>query len=205
MGIIKNNKQFTTFNKYSNKKLKSGFYNSLVFFGEEQNLCNVNISNHLLGKRDNFYVVNPEHHVEMLKRATKFVYEIAKKNKILYVNNSINMQFDGIIKTFSYRSDQFIILNRWPSGVLTKNPNLKVGAIFIFDPKQNYFTIKESIKLGIPTISLNNINSSNLETVYPIMCNNLQGDSLFFNIILLSHFILEGKFFEFFKNSSKKH
>jgi ribosomal protein S2 len=194
----------TQLKTHSNKTLKVGFYKSLVFLGEQKNLCNVNVRSHLLGRKNDFYVVNSEHHIEMLKRAIRFFYEVSKKKKILYVNDSINVQFDGIIKAFSYRASQIVIVNRWPCGVLTKNSNLKLGALLIFDPKKSYFTIKESTKLGIPIVSLNNVNSTCFETTYPIICNNLQGDSLFFNLTLLSHFILEGKLLAFLKNSTKK-
>jgi ribosomal protein S2 len=202
MGIIFKYKKSKNFDKYSNKKLLAGFYKSLVFFGEHKNLCNVTMYAHLLGQRNNFYIVNSDHHIEMLKRAGKFCYQLGKiDKKILYVNDSTNLQFDGIIKAFSYRSAETSVTGHWPCGVLTKNVNLKIGGLLVFDPKKSYFSIKEALKLGLPVISLNNINSNSFETMYPIVCNNLQGDSLFFNIVIINHSILEGKLFQYYKKT----
>lgn len=204
MGIIYKYKKLKNLDQYSNKNVRAGFYSSLIFFGEQKSDCNVNVHIHLLGKRGGFCIVNSEHYIEMLKRATKFFHELAKKQKkILYVNDSLNTQFDGIIKAVSYRSNNTAVIGRWPCGILTKNSNLKIAGLVVFDPKKSYFAIKESTKLGLPIISLNSTNSNPLKVMYPIICNNLQGDSLFFNIVILSHFFLEGSFFAFLENARK--
>lgn len=203
MGIVLKRKQFKSLNKYSNKKLRIGFYKSLVFFGEHKSICGVSMYPHILGQRNHFYIINAEHHIEMLKRAAKFLYKLSQSNnKILCVNDQTNLHFDGIIKSFSYRTSGIHIIGHWPGGILTKNINLKIAGLLIFDPKKSCFAIKESIKLGLPILGLHNINSNIFETMYPIVCNNLQGDSLFFNTMILNQCILEGKLYYYFKKQN---
>lgn len=83
MGINHNFKTHINLNKYANQKIKIGFYNSLILFAEQKTTWNSETSAYSLGKRQNFYLINPEIQFEMLKRIKKFSYEIAKK-KVKY-------------------------------------------------------------------------------------------------------------------------
>lgn len=205
MGINYKFQTLTNLNKYSNKNLKTGFYNSLILFGEQNKNWNSNTSNYLLGQRANFNVINPESQIEMLKRIKKFSYEIAKKKgKVLYVNESTNNKFDGIVKFFSYKAGQVFIVGRWPCGFITKNNSLEIAVILLFNPSKSHFPIKEANKLGIPLISFNDLNTNVLKTMYPLVLNNLEGNSVFFSSLVLSNSILEGKLFEFTKKISKE-
>jgi ribosomal protein S2 len=200
MGINYKYKTRTSLNKYSNKDVKTGFYNSLILFGDRKTNWNPNTSNYLLGQRDDFNIINSEIQLEMLKRIKKFSYEIAKKKgKVLYVNESTNAKFDGILKFLSYRAGQIFIGGRWPCGLITKNNSLEMGAILLFNPCKSEFPIKESNKLGIPIISFNSLHTNVLKTMYPIILNNYEGSSLFFSTLILTNSILEGKLFAFTK------
>jgi len=182
----------------SNKRVKSDFFTTLSFWGQKSNLLKTNISLHLLGKRDNFGIINVEHHVEMLKQAVKFSRKINEvKGKILFVNNPIDSKFDGIVKTLASRVGEPCFTGKWVSGTLTKKLNLDYKAIIVLNPKKSVFLIKETKKIGVPTISLCDSDSDIFDIMYPILCNNSKGDSLMFCLIILSNAILEEKLYYF--------
>nr|YP_009476623.1 ribosomal protein S2 [Chroomonas placoidea]AVM81116.1 ribosomal protein S2 [Chroomonas placoidea] len=204
MGITYNFKRSVNSYKYSNIKIKVGFYSSLISFSEQTVEWNSDTSAYLVGQRENFNIINPEVQLEMLKRIKKFSYELAKKKgKILYVNEAANCKFDGIVKFLSYKAGQNFVVGRWPCGLITKNKSLDVSCILLFNPSKSKFPIKEGNKLGLPIISLNNLGMSISKTMYPIICNNIEGNSAFFSVLLLSHSILEGNLFEFTKKHLK--
>lgn len=74
----------------------------------------------------------------------------------------------------------------------------------LFNLNKSKFAIKEANKLGIPIISFNSLNLNISKTMYPIICNNLEGNSLFLTTLILSNSILEGKLLEFTKKHLKK-
>lgn len=206
MGInyyLKHSKELKSRN--SNKNIKNDFFTTLSFWGNKSNLYNTNLNIHLLGKRDNFGILNTEHHIEMLKRTIKFSREISKiDGKILFVNDQINTKFDGIIKTVSLRSGESYCIGKWVGGSLTKNTlKLPYKTMVVYNPKKSVFLIKEANKLGLPIISLCDINVDILETMYPILCNNSNGDSLLYFSLILSNSIIEGKLFYFAKQILK--
>ena len=198
MGINYNFKTLPSLHKYQNQK--TGFYNSLLVFGEQQTSWSSDTSMYLLGEHAKFNIINPEIQVELLKRIKNFFYEISKKEgKMFYVNEPTNNRFDGIIKFFAYKAGQVFLTGKWPCGLITKNKSLHIKSILLFNPIKSAFPIKEANKLGIPIISLN-MNIS--KTMYQIIVNNLEGNSIFFSTLVFSHSILEGKLFAFIK---KKH
>lgn len=200
MGVIFKLKTIKSLTNYSNKVIKLTFYSSLVFWGNQENSWHPNITIHLLGKRNKISVLNPDHQIEMLKRTTKFSYEVARtQGSILFINNPLNSRFDGLVKAFSFRSDQPFFIEKWKCGSLTKKTILSYSSLVMFNPQKNPFSIKEANKLGIPLISLSNVDSDLSRTMYPILCNNLQGDSLFFNSYILCNAMLEGKLYKFIK------
>lgn len=187
--------------KYSKKNIETSFYTSLILFTEQKKVINQSVAIHILGSRSNFNIINPEHQIEMLRRTTKVCYKISVKTRILFVNTQISTKFDGIIKTLAYRAGQNFVIGRWPSGLLTKRICFKIGGLFLFNVNESYFAIKEANKLGIPVIGISGLNYNVNKIMYPIFCNNLQGDGLFFTAFTLSNSILEGKLFGFIKKS----
>lgn len=182
--------------KDSNKKIKSDFFATLSFWGNKSNLSKTNISLHLLGKRNNFGIINVEHHIEMLKQAVKFSRKINEaKGKVLFVNNPIDSNFDGMVKTLALRVGEEFFTGKWVSGSLTKKLELDYKAIIVLNPKKSFFTIKETKKIGLPTISLCDTDSDIRDIMYPILCNNSKGDSLLFCLVILSNAILEEKLY----------
>lgn len=192
--IIKN-KKFSV----NNQNLKLSFFTTLSFWGTYHIKTNSMLNSFLLGKRYGFTILNAEHHVILLKRATKFLFEL-KKNKqtILFVNEPINRTFDGIIKALAFRALQPCVIGKWPKGLLIKKKKLQYSLLF-FNPNKSFFSLREANNTGIPIISLNGLDNQFLKTMYPIFCNNLQGDSIFFNSFLLSNAILEGHLFHYVK------
>lgn len=200
MGVVYKLKTIKSLTSHSNKIIKLTFYSSLVFWGNQENSWYPNITIHLLGKRNKISVLNPEHQIEMLKRTTKFSYEVTRtRGSILFINNPLNSRFDGLVKALSFRSGQPFFIEKWKCGSLTKKTTLPYSSLLMFNPQKNPFSIKEANKLGIPLISLSNVDADLSRTMYPILCNNLQGDSLFFNSYILSNAMLEGKLYGFIK------
>jgi ribosomal protein S2 len=186
--------------KYSRKAIENSFYTSLIYFAEQNKTINASVAVHVLGRRDNVNIVHPENHVEILRRTTKILYKIGTNSKVLFINTSTASKFDGIIKSLAYRAGQNFIVGQWPSGLLTKSKYFKTGGLLMYNSKQSYFAIKEANKLGIPTIGISSLDYNINKVMYPVFCNNLQGDSLFFTAYLLSNSILEGRLFGFIKN-----
>jgi ribosomal protein S2 len=193
MGIINFKKLNLQNDNKSNKTIKNSFYLTLAFFGNKKTISNT--LSFFLGKKNSFSIINSEHHVEMLKRTIKFCRETGKTNKkILFVNDQINTKFDGIIKVFSKRSGELCHTGKWLGGFFTKSvTKLIYKAIIIYNSQKNVFLIKESNKLGLPMISLCNSHYNILETTYPIICNNSNGNSLLYFSLIISNSIIEGK------------
>lgn len=186
----------------NNQSFKKSFYTTLIFWGTYNVKTNVILNNCLLGKRYGFSILNAEHHVMMLKRATKFLFQLTKYGqKILFVNEPLNQNFDGIVKSLAVRALQPFIVGKWPKGVLVEKKMLQYSILF-FNPNKSNFAVREANKIGIPLISLNSLDNEFLKSMYPIFCNNLQGDSIFFNSFILSNSIIESQLFNFIK---KKH
>ena len=203
MGIIyklkeikKNNKNQITVN---NKILKENFYNTLIFWGTYNLKASAVFSRFLLGKRYGFSILNVEHHTILLKRAAKFIFELKKSGqKILFVNEPINQNFDGIVKAFAFRALQNCFVGKWSNCFFIKKKSLKYSVLY-FNPNKSLFSLKEANSIGIPVISLSNLDNEFIKSSYPIFCNNRQGDSIFFNSFILSNSIIEGQLFGFVK------
>lgn len=184
---------------FNNKFLQKSFYTTLMFWGTYNIKTNVILNNCLLGKRYGFSILNAEHHVMMLKRAAKFLFELTNYGqKILFVNEPLNQNFDGIVKSLAFRSLQPFITGKWPNGFFIKKKKLRYSILF-FNPNKSIFSLKEANKTGIPIISLNSLDNEYLKSMYPIFCNNFQGDSIFLNSFILSNSILEAQLFSFIK------
>jgi ribosomal protein S2 len=185
----------------NNQVLKVTFYTTLIFWSTYSVKTNAIFNNFLLGKRYGFSILNAEHHIMMLKRATKFLFKLKNYGqKILFVNEPLNQNFDGIVKALAFRSLQPVITGKWPNGFLIKKKSLKYS-VFFFNPNKSTFSTKEANKVGIPIISLNGIENDAFKSMYPIFCNNLQGDSVLFISFILSNSIIEAHLFRFIKKN----
>lgn len=188
-GINKNSKKHDIVN---NKILKTSFYTTLMFWGTYHTKTNAMLNNFLLGKRYGFSILNSEHHVMLLKRAAKLLFELRKYDqKILFVNEPLNQNFDGIIKTLAFRALQPYSIGKWQNGFFLKKNHLGYS-LLLFNPNKSIFGLKEANRVGLPIVSLSGLDNQFLRTMYPIFCNNVQGDSVFFNAFVLSNSIIEG-------------
>jgi ribosomal protein S2 len=181
----------------TNKKIKTNFYLTMCFFVNKVNISN--ILQKFLGKRHKFGIIRCENHIEMLKVTIKFLNSITQtEGSILFINDNLNIKFDGIIKLFSMRSGEIFYTGKWFGGGLTKKKdNLLYKTIIIFNSKKSYFLIKEVNLLGLPIINLCDINT--LNATYPIICN-FNGDSILYFSLIISNSIIEGKLFYFINN-----
>lgn len=201
MGVNHSLNKYRNSRRISNKHVKTTFHVTLASSVEVKGSWNADMAVYLLGTKNNFCVFNLEHQVDMLKKASVFLHEIAKKNaKILIVNDSKHRKFDGMVKNLVFRSGQHCTFGKWSCGRFTKDIKNAFQCVIVLNPEQSYFTVKEVNKLGIPLISLNNVDSSIKRTLYPILSNNSKGDSLFFSSYILTNAILEGKLIGFLKN-----
>lgn len=187
----------------NNQSLKINFYTTLIFWGTYNKQPNAILNNFLLGKRYGFSILNAEHHVILLKRAAKLIFELkTSKQQILFVNDSLNSNFDGIVKAFAFRSLQHYVIGKWPKGFFIKKKFLNFS-VFFFNPSQSLFSLKEANSLGIPVIGFNGLDNDFVRMTYPILCNNHQGDSIFFNSFIVSNSIIEGHLYQFVKKKIK--
>lgn len=185
--------------KLNNKNLKITFYTTLLFWGTHNIKASASLNNFLLGKRHGFSILNAEHHITLLKRAAKILFELRKcDQKILFINQPLNQNFDGIIKSLALRALQPYSVGKWSNGFFRKKHHLFYSAFF-FNPSKSIYALREANRIGIPIVSLNGLDNDFKKPMYPIFCNNLQGDSIFFNSFILSNSIIEGHLFRFIK------
>jgi ribosomal protein S2 len=186
----------------NNQLSKNCFYTTFMFWGVYNAKGGANLNKFVLGKRYGFSILNAEHQVSLLKQAAKFLFDLKKyqkqqKHLILFVNEPLNRTFDGIIKFLAFRALQPCRLGKCQNVKLT-NEKLRYSMLF-FNPKKSNFSVKEANKAGIPIITLNGLDESFLKSLYPIFCNNLQAESIFFISFILTNSIIEGDLFAFSK------
>jgi ribosomal protein S2 len=182
----------------SNVSVKHNFYSTLSFWANKVNTCDASAFAHLIGKRSGFGIINTEHHLDMLKNASSFLKELGKINgKILFVNNQLTNNLDGIVKFFAIYSGQLYSIEKWNCGRLTMGKNnLEYNAIVVLNPSKNLFLICEAQKLGIPIISLYTGESSMTNLSYPIICNNESSDSVTYVILIIANAIIYGQLYQ---------
>lgn len=190
----------------TNRHIKGSFFFTLNFWGSKKTNWQPKVVSHLLGTNKGFCIINPEYYIEMFKRIIKVCLEISrKKGQFLFVNTLSNTKLDGILKTLAFRAGQSCIVGKWACGSLTKTTTpLKYDAIILLESNQSNFIIKEANKIGIPIISLNNNSFNPTEVMYPLLCNNQVGDSVFYNMFAISNTIIEGILYNYIKFYVKK-
>jgi len=194
MGIIYNfNGRYS---KNQNTNIKKTFLPILACWITSSNNINTTLNSHLLGKRNGFYIINLNHHIEMLKRILNYSNQLSTANNsnILFINNSFNYRFDGLIKLFSLRCGESYFIGKWVAGYLTKNTtNLAYKTLIVYNPDKAKFLIKEVNKVGIPMIGLVNINADFFQIMYPLLSNTMNANSMFYISLILTNSIIEGK------------
>ena len=156
----------------------------------------------ILNKRHKIHFFNSEKSSESLNQALKFIFKIS--GNICFVNSK--EKFSSISKEAAFRSLQPALTDNWTNGLLT-NSNLlqkeKISALFIINGKDDSFIIKESNKLNIPVISINDTDTNSHLISYPIFANDNSARIQHFISSIISDVIVEKSLFDFARNLKK--
>lgn len=181
----------------SNTKIKDNFFITANFWGGLSKKPTEKI--HFLGVKYGAKIINIEHHLEMLKRTLIFSKKLSNRGLFLYTNNAINTKFNGMIKIFAFRAGDLPFCEKWSNGTFTKQKvsfqfieAKRLVSIVLLNPQKSVFLIKEANKFGLPIISFSDINYR--ESTYSIICNNYNGDSLLYSLLILSNTVLKSRF-----------
>jgi small subunit ribosomal protein S2 len=193
-----------------------------------------NLNYHFIfGRRHENYIINLQFTLFNLKSALFFLTNLtSRRGKVLFVDGHNNRNLVGF---YAKTSRQFFCNHKWISGTLTNfkhfytavydgesrhfyfSPKSGFGvgfrymhrppnAICILDLPVNFPALLESVRMGIPSISLVNTGTSISGITFPIFSNTSSIDAGNLFLILLRSAILNGYRFEiyrFFRESLK--
>lgn len=187
--------------KNNNNILLNLLFKSKNIYGESLKNTNKDIMPFIYGIRHNYTIINLKNVSFYLKRVFKLLeYTLNKKEKILVIGNSDDIQF-LINKKFVKNNGNVLFFNEeWINGLITNNitnndtnkeinyllKNNEIKLILIIKSSINEtFLNKELSTLNIPIISFLNT-SQNLKSInYPIVSNSKNIKSLYTLMYLL--------------------
>lgn len=98
-----------------------------VHYGHQSRKWHPNMKAHILGTKGNIHIINPEHTITGLEKATEYLLDLTKKGKkILFVG--CKRQAQEALRQCAEACGQYYVNYRWLGGMLT-----------------NYATVKKSI------------------------------------------------------------
>jgi small subunit ribosomal protein S2 len=95
-----------------------------VHFGHQTRRWNPKMKPYIFGKRNGIYIIDLQKTVGMLKEATEFVEELARRNRnILFVGTK--RQAQNVVIEEAERCGQYYVTHRWLGGMLTNFVTIK--------------------------------------------------------------------------------
>jgi ribosomal protein S2 len=171
------------------KLTSKGFLDAQGHWGHKKERLNHSSNIHVLGFKNDFTIINPEHFLEYSKRCNIFCSKtILNGGNIFFINS--NDEYKKLIIYFGSRSLQPIHYNKWFGGLLTNN-FFKNPCVFVMsNVSKNSFILKEASKKLIPVISIEDSDYSFNKAFYSVLGNDDSKQSLsFFYSNLTNHII----------------
>lgn len=187
--------------KNNNNVLLNLLFKSKNIYGESLKNTNKDIMPFIYGVRHNYTIINLKNISFYLKRIFKLLeYILNKKEKILVIGNSDDIQF-LVNKKFVKNNKNIIFFNEeWINGLITNkinnnNHNQKINYLLNKNEIKLILIIKSSINekflnkelsiLNIPIISFINTSQSLKNINYPVVSNSKNIKSLYSLMYLL--------------------
>jgi ribosomal protein S2 len=185
----------------NNNILLNLLFKSKNIYGESLKNSNKDIMPFIYGIRHNYAIINLKNVSFYLKRIFKLLeYILIKKEKILLVGNSDDIQF-LVNKKFIKNNKNIIFFNKeWVNGLITnqiidtplnekvnyliKKEHIKLIIIIKSSINENFLN-KELSFLNVPIISFINTNQSLKNINYPIVSNSKNIKSIYTLMYLL--------------------
>jgi ribosomal protein S2 len=187
--------------KNNNNILLNLLFKSKNIYGESLKNSNKEIMPFIYGIRHNYAIINLKNVSFYLKRIFKLLeYILIKKEKILLIGNSNDIQF-LVNKKFIKNNKNIIFFNEeWVNGLITnqisdtitntkinyliKKEHIKLIIIIKSSINENFLN-KELSVLNVPIISFINTNQSLKNINYPIVSNSKNIKSIYTLMYLL--------------------
>jgi ribosomal protein S2 len=187
--------------KNNNNILLNLLFKSKNIYGESLKNSNKDIMPFIYGKRHNYAIINLKNVSFYLKRIFKLLeYILIKKEKILLIGNSEDIQF-LVNKKFIKNNKNIIFFNEeWVNGLITnkitdtsinkeinyliKEEEIKLIIIIKSSINENFLKKELSI-LNVPIISFINTNQNFKNIDYPIISNSRNIKSIYTLMYLL--------------------
>jgi ribosomal protein S2 len=184
------------------KKQKNNILLNILFkakniYGERLNESNKDLLPFIFGVRYNYTIINLKNVSSFLKIIFKLIkYTLQKKKKILFIGNSIDINFLVNIKFIKKNKNIFFLSEKnWINGSITNKIDKelnswlkenKINLIFILksDVNENFLN-QELMSLKIPVVSIINTNNIINNITYPIVTNSKNIQSLYIIMYLL--------------------
>lgn len=188
---------YTIKKKQKNNILLNVLFKSKNIYGERINESNKDLLPFIFGIRHNYTIINLKNVSYFLKIIFKLVkYTLQQKKKILFIGNSIDINFLVNIKFIKKNKNIFLLSEkRWINGSITNKIDKelndwlkknKINLIFVLKSDINEaFLNQELMSLKIPIISIINTNNIINNITYPIVTNSKNIQSLYTIMYLL--------------------
>nr|YP_009476692.1 ribosomal protein S2 [Proteomonas sulcata]AVM81185.1 ribosomal protein S2 [Proteomonas sulcata] len=150
----------------------------------------------ILNRRNKIHLFNIDKSGESLSQALRFISKLS--GNVCFVNG--NEKFSSISQEAAFRCLQPALTDNWTNGLLINNNLIKTNAIdalFIINGCDDSFIIKESDKLNVPVISINDTDINSHLITYPIFSNDNSLKIQHFVSNLISDVILEKSLYNF--------
>lgn len=183
--------------KQKNNNLLNLLFKSKNIYGEHINESNKDLLPFIFGIRHNYTIINLKNVSYFLKIIFKLIkYTLQQKKKILFIGNSIDINFLVNIKFIKKNKNLFFLSEKlWINGSITNKIDKelngwlkenKINLIFILksDVNENFLN-QELMSLKIPIVSIINTNNTINNITYPIVTNSKNIQSLYIIMYLL--------------------
>ena len=172
--------------KTNNNILINSLFKSKNFYGDSLKDLNKNVIPFIYGKRHQYSIINLKFISFFLKRIFKLIQYRKKKENILIISNSNDIEF-LMNSNFTKNNSNIIFFDKeWTNGLITNNKinstlkkkKIKLILIIKSSVNENYLNTELS-SLQVPIISFINTNQDFKNINYPVITNSKHIKSLF--------------------------
>jgi len=180
------------------------FLNVQGHWGHRKSKLDSTSNYNVLGFRNNFSIINPEHAAEYSKRVHTFCYKVILNGGNVFFFNSSNDNDEDlkkIINFFSLKSLQ-PTSNDWVIGNLSNRLiNFKKFSLLVLPCiNKNSFILKETSQKLIPVISVKDSNVTFDKVFQPFLGNDDSKEVYYYFYYSLSNIIIKAYLFKYSKN-----
>lgn len=168
--------------------------------GHAKKYYDSSMGSHILGHRAGIDIINIEKTLVTLRSISKIFEQISIRNSSIAFINTVPM-FNSVLHLFAKISKQTVVNGRWISGGFTnfhvvkrhyKHRNRffledKPDFVFLVGLKKNMRVLRETTRVGIPTMALVDSDNNIKDVTYPIGSNDDSYTVLYFFLIYLGY------------------